>query len=97
MNTLDLDEAAEYLKISSDTMRDLADSGEIPGAKVGKQWVFSEDDLAAYLRVVIKNQTAARRNAAESGKRQYVKTQATRVRENARRLPPELPELPGEV
>lgn len=50
MNTLDLDEAAAFLKCSDDTIRELVASGELPGAKVGRKWVFVDVDLVEWLR-----------------------------------------------
>jgi len=50
MKTLTLDEAAQFLKIHPEELRRRAKAGIIPGAKVGKCWVFVEDDLVAYLR-----------------------------------------------
>ena len=50
MKTLNLVEAAEFLKMHPQTVRRLAKEGKIPAAKPGKHWCFIEDDLAAYLR-----------------------------------------------
>jgi DNA binding domain, excisionase family len=50
MNTLDLEEAAAFLKCSDDTIRELVASGELPGAKVGRKWVFVDIDLIEWLR-----------------------------------------------
>ena len=50
MNTLDLKEAAAFLKMHPQTLRSKAVSGEIPGAKPGKKWVFIEEDLVEYVR-----------------------------------------------
>ena len=50
MKTLDLKEAAEFLKMTPEGLRRKAAKGEIPGAKPGKRWCFREDDLAEYLR-----------------------------------------------
>lgn len=50
MITLTLVEAAKFLKIHPEELRVRAKSGLIPGAKVGRAWVFLQDDLAAYLR-----------------------------------------------
>jgi len=58
MKTYDIDGAAEFLNISPDTMRDLASTGTVPGAKIGKAWVFADEDLAEYLRNEIRKQTA---------------------------------------
>ncbi|MBW8327610.1 MAG: helix-turn-helix domain-containing protein [Thiobacillus sp.] len=50
MKTLDLQEAAELLHLHPVTLRDKARLGEIPGAKIGKCWVFVAVDLIDYIR-----------------------------------------------
>jgi len=50
MKTLTLNAAANFLKIHPQTLRTRAIKGELPGAKVGKQWVFLEEDLAKVIR-----------------------------------------------
>lgn len=50
MITLTLLEAARFLKVHPEELRRRAKSGLIPGAKVGRAWVFLQDDLADYLR-----------------------------------------------
>ena len=61
--TLTLDEAANFLKMSPEALRQKAKAGKIPGAKVGKCWVFYEPDLVEYLRSLY----AAPRQASQSG------------------------------
>lgn len=97
MTTKNLDQAADYLKVSADTMRDLADTGTVPGAKVGKQWVFRTADLDAYLSEVIARQTEERRQAMKLGERKHVPTAVAAVREKKcrqRRDMADLPRLP---
>lgn len=48
--TLDLGGAAQFLGIHTETLRQRAACGVVPGAKVGKSWRFLEDDLVIYLR-----------------------------------------------
>lgn len=50
MMTYSLVEAARVLKLHPEELRRRAKLGQIPGAKVGRAWVFLRDDLAAYLR-----------------------------------------------
>jgi len=50
MNTLDLKEAAAFLKMHPEEVRRRAKCGLLPGAKPGKLWIFIEDDLVAYVR-----------------------------------------------
>ena len=48
--TLDLKEAAAFLKIHPVTLSMKAASGEIQGAKIGRSWVFLELDLIDHIR-----------------------------------------------
>ena len=50
MRTLDLEEAAQFLKCSTWTLSQLAHDGIVPGAKVGRAWVFVDDHLADWLK-----------------------------------------------
>ena len=50
MNSLDLKEAAHFLKMHWQTLRTKAVSGEISGAKISKRWVFLEEDLVQHVR-----------------------------------------------
>jgi hypothetical protein len=50
MDTLDTKQAAQFLHIHPVTLQGKARRGEIPGAKIGKQWVFLQLDLLAYVR-----------------------------------------------
>lgn len=61
MKTYDINEAADFLKVDRSTALELAGRGEIPGAKVGRAWVFLEVDLVEYLRDTVRRQTDRRR------------------------------------
>ena len=50
MTTLTLQQAAALLKMHPVTLREKASAGEIPGAKVGRRWVFVEIDLLEHIR-----------------------------------------------
>jgi len=50
VDTLNLKEAASFLKIHPQTLRTRAIAGELPGAKIGKSWVFIKEDLAHVIR-----------------------------------------------
>ena len=45
MNTFDLQQAADLLRIHPVTLQAKAKGGEIPGAKIGTCWVFVDVDL----------------------------------------------------
>ena len=48
--TLGIVEAAAFLRCHPDTLQRRAAAGIIPGAKVGRRWVFLATDLESYLR-----------------------------------------------
>lgn len=50
MKFMGVDEAAACLRIHPSTLKAKTRTGEIPGAKLGKEWVFLDVDLADYLR-----------------------------------------------
>jgi excisionase family DNA binding protein len=47
--TLSLEDAAQFLQLSSGVLRERARSGAIKAAKPGKRWVFLKTDLVDYL------------------------------------------------
>lgn len=67
MRTLDIEECAEFLKISKTTAIELAGDGVLPGAKVGRAWVFLECDLIDHLKEVVRQQQRERQEIAASG------------------------------
>ena len=50
MKTLNLREAAVFLHTHAEELRTRAKRGLSPGAKIGRSWVFINDDLAALIR-----------------------------------------------
>ena len=64
MRTLALSDAAAFLKLHPEEVRRRARRGVIPGARVGRRWVFIEDDLTAYVRSLYGAQA---RSCLESG------------------------------
>src|SRR3954471_16005017 len=79
MKSLGLQDAATFLRCHPEELRRRAKAGLIPGAKVGRAWVFLADDLAAYVRSLYPQSRQALQvtlrkemqchfaNAAESG------------------------------
>lgn len=49
MNTLDLNEAANFLKMNPEVLRRKARAGQIPGRKAGKCWIFVKEHLADWV------------------------------------------------
>lgn len=60
MKTLDIIECAEFLKIERTYALKLAGEGVLPGAKIGRSWVFLEEDLVEYLRLQVRLQQRQR-------------------------------------
>ena len=50
MKTLNVQGVAEMFFCHPDTISAMAAAGEIPAAKVGRSWVFIEEDLLNWLR-----------------------------------------------
>ena len=50
LDTLDVAGAADFLKMSKDAVMRKARNGAIPGAKMGKHWVFVKADLIETIR-----------------------------------------------
>jgi excisionase family DNA binding protein len=64
MKTLNIDECAHFLKVDKSTALKLASTGGLPGARIGRAWVFLLDDLTDYLRNEIRLQRAERQARA---------------------------------
>jgi len=60
-DSMDLEQVKEYLKAGEDVVLGLVGSGNLPGAKIGKRWVFVFSDVRDYLVSEIKDQTHKRR------------------------------------
>lgn len=65
-------DAAEYLKVSKETMYRLVQHGFIPGSKLGNQWRFNREHIDEWL----KEQGEQRWKATEPHSRMHVKRSA---------------------
>jgi len=63
MTSLNIEECAEFLKIHITTASEMAADGTLPGAKIGKAWVFLLEDLVDYLRAEVRRQQSERQKA----------------------------------
>ena len=61
MDTLDPEQCAALLNVNRTTALALAGEGEIPGAMIGRAWVFLKSDVIAFLTKKVREQTAERR------------------------------------
>lgn len=59
--TLDLQGVATLFKAEPETIAQYSRSGELPGTKMGKSWVFMREDALAFLRKRILKETEERR------------------------------------
>ena len=93
MITYNINSAAELLGIHPDTLQERAASGEIPGAKIGKSWIFLEPVLSEWLSKEIERQTELRLNRSTN-----TKVVPIIKKTRGRKKPiPELPPLPQVV
>lgn len=53
-----LEEVANYLRLSKDTIYRMANAGRLPASKVGNQWRFRKEDVDAWLE---ENKNVGRR------------------------------------
>ncbi|MDE2103239.1 MAG: helix-turn-helix domain-containing protein [Patescibacteria group bacterium] len=67
MSTLDLDQAADFCKCSPHTLRKLAHNGVVPGAKVGRRWVFLVSELENWIAKQCHSTSAPVRHTGGSG------------------------------
>ena len=99
MKTYDINETADFLKVDRATALGLAGSGELPGAKVGRAWVFLESDLVDYLRDRVRRETTERKEETALRQRKSKEPQiyAAKPFNRRKRELPKLPELGGEI
>lgn len=84
--TLDIQGAADFLKVSETTLQEMAARGEVPGARIGRAWVFSVTLLEKYLHEQIERQTGERIKAQRTNRMADAR-QTNRVRKRPPRPP----------
>jgi excisionase family DNA binding protein len=57
--TLGLEEAARLLRMSPSFLRKSAAAGKVPGAKIGRRWVFVKSDLIELIRNQARKRSAS--------------------------------------
>lgn len=95
MKTYDINEAADFLKVDRTTALSLAGTGELPGAKIGRAWVFLESDLVEYLRDKVRRQTNTRRDDAAMRQNALKDVVGETTRPKGQRRRANLPRIPG--
>lgn len=84
-DTIDSNQCAELLHCTPEQVEELARSGEIPGLKLGRSWLFVRQDLLAYLAEKARLEAEQRRAKRQPGVAPIA--QAIKPR---RRVPPRL-------
>ena len=84
LETIDAEECAPLLRCTVGQVEEMARSGDIPGLKIGRGWLFVRSDLLAFLAQRARDEAAERRaNRAPGAKVAPIKPR--------RRAPPALP------
>ena len=76
-NTLDINGAAKLLHCHPETLRIKAASNEVPGVKIGREWVFVDVDLIEYLRSQYGKDKECRSTSRKAAKRTTSLSQST--------------------
>ncbi len=82
METLDILEAAQFLKVGQSTLLKLAESGEVPGGKIGRNWVFIKDDLTGWMRDQFAEQQRERIANLSEGEKGIVLSVVSKLRQD---------------
>lgn len=93
-DTMDPAQVAALLHAEPETIMQFARKGHLPGARIGKGWVFLRTDVFEFLRARIEEETTERRKAAGSmpGELRAVLVKQRPARRRA--APPVLPNIP---
>jgi len=84
--TIDAEGCAELLRCSIDQVEEMARTGEIPGLKIGRGWLFVPADLLAFIAERAREEAQERRAKRQPG--------VARIEAKPRRRsPPALPSL----
>lgn len=95
LDTLNAIDAAAVLHADPETVLLLARKGDLPGAKIGKSWVFLRSDVLDYLSNRVRQETEQRRKACADTTPVAALTEKASSRR--RRPLPTLPTLPTTV
>lgn len=85
-DVIDADQCAELLLCTAGQVEEMARSGDIPGLKIGRRWMFVRADLLAFLAERARAEAADRR--ARRAPAAVAKVAPIKPR---RRVPPALP------
>ena len=91
--TLDLHGVAALCKAEPETIAQYARTGELPGTKMGKSWVFLRDDVISFLRKRIAEETEQRR-VRQTNEKKSLQPDNVLIRRKPKTRRTALPELP---
>lgn len=94
-DTMDPVQVAALLRADPETVMQFARKGHLPGARIGKGWVFLRTDVFDFLRAKIEAETAERRKAGGADPGQPDAVLVAQHPGRRRTAPPALPNLPG--
>lgn len=89
---LSVDQAAQLLLCAPDTVRDMARSGELPGIKPGRDWVFPAGAFFTRLDELARSRADERRTPPQPAAQVHAMP-ARKAQRGARNSPPTLPSL----
>lgn len=92
-DTMDPAQVAALLRADPETIMQFARKGHLPGARIGKSWVFLRTDVFDFLRAKIEEETAERRKAANSDPKQLTAVLVPQRPARRRIAPPALPNM----
>lgn len=90
-DVIDSEQCAELLKCTPEQVEVLAREGEIPGFKIGRNWLFIRADLLAYLAERARAEAQERRQKRAAPAQGPSNVQPIKPRRNT---PPALPMVP---
>lgn len=91
IDTYDIATVAKIFNTSDSTILQLAESGDLPAAKIGKCWVFEKNLTYEYLIMQINLQTSSRREKYLFNTKEKINTTLTTVRTSDKNKYPLLP------
>ncbi|HAT9646611.1 TPA: helix-turn-helix domain-containing protein [Legionella pneumophila] len=50
MKTMNILQASQFLGVHKESLRRMAVNGQLPGVKIGRRWIFIEQDLVMHIR-----------------------------------------------
>lgn len=92
-DTMDSVQVGALLRADPETIMQLARKGQLPGARIGKVWIFLRTDVLDFLKKKIEADTAERRKARISDPRQPSAVLVAQPPVRRRTAPPVLPNL----